>query len=94
MIRSQTFRRTLFIGLLALVAVGPITLLVAPETDAVSCPGNVHSDVFTQWIVTEAAQDRTDSGEYCDSLKPICREECLVGCGESFPQGNFACFAS
>ena len=94
MIQKQTFRRAVLIGLFALLAVSATTLLISPETQAVACEDNKHSNVVTEWIVTPAAQERTDSGDYCDSLRPICREECLVGCGETVPQGYFGCFAN
>ncbi|MEM7349775.1 MAG: hypothetical protein AAF657_03145 [Acidobacteriota bacterium] len=95
MIRQLTFRRTLFFALVTLLAVGATTILLPPQTEAVGCTGNTHSPVEREWVLTPEALERTESGFDCTSAaRPICREECIVACGENIPQGKFACFAN
>ena len=93
MINQVTFRRAIFIGLLALLAAIASTLLISPKTEAISC-GGAAASAHSEWLVTASAQARTDSGLYCSALKPTCRQECLVGCGSTTPLENYACFAN
>ena len=102
MIKTQTFRRSIFIGLLAILTVGTTLVLTTPRTEALEDPmndcefgGPGGTNTHTEWLVTPAAQVRTDLGQDCtNAAKPICREECRLNCGENFPQNNFACFAN
>ncbi len=100
MIKEQTSRRIVLIALFALLAVGSTTLLTAPRTEAIEGPFDCDTDPNgahqqTAWLETPAALERSQNPAYCtNSAEPTCREECLVHCGASYPQGNFDCFAN
>lgn len=91
--KDQKPRRTLFVSLFILLVAGVAMLGLSAQTEAVGCDGNTHSSVNTVWLVTPAAVARSADGATCsDAARPVCREECIVACGEEIGQGNFACF--
>jgi len=93
--KKKLFSHATLVCLLALLATCALTLLISPETEAVGCDENNHSLVNVSWLLTEAAQARTALGVDCpNSVRPVCREECIVSCGDIHPQDTFACFAN
>lgn len=97
MLKERTTRRALLLGLLVLAAVGAAAVLVTPQTEAVGCQGPYggvgDSTVTSVWSLTPEAQYRTSLGQDCtDPNNAVCREECLVTCGDEVATGNFACF--